>query len=731
MNINTTKNNKSTFYVLFALIIACLIAIVWFNKSFKDKMSEIQLKHIAEDTEKYATILDNKLNEEHSKLQILALSYQENVPEFLKRLSLFEEANDLTDILAVNMQGNHLIDEEIEQTLTYYKPYLDGNRYISPVYYGASGISQITFEEPITIDKEDIGAILASYPAAHFLDLYPQEWEGIGFSCVTDQYGNFIFKPQNQAVHQKVDNLKKLLTEEEDIKSLEQALSEKKQSEISIFYQKEKLLAWIYPLKATSNWFIVFAMSENVISEQINRLSKFLIGIFAVVIIITLVISALSLFRAQQYSRELIRLATIDPVTGIYNYDGFKLYAKKIIEENPNTHWALMYNDIKHFKLINDRYGFETGDKILRHVATQLKQMRNLVICGRLSKDNFLSLISFQNENELYEDYKTIRTAACNIQSITNDNNMLIIYAGAYYMDDSHEKISVQQMIDRAIVAQKEAIKQSQLNLLIYSEGLLAKQKEEFDLEQRMYTALENNEFLMYLQPKVRIEDKKVVGAEALSRWNHPEKGLIMPATYIPLFERTGFIRKLDTYMVEKACALLRKWLDAGKDAIDLSVNVSRALIADDEFLYAYTKLKRQYNLPDNCLELEFTESMALDDTNRIREVTEYLRSNGFICSIDDFGSGYSSLNLLKDLSIDVLKIDRIFFENGLTAFKERTIVRNIVTMAHELSITTVAEGVENTETVEFLNSIHCNSIQGFIFAKPMPIEKFEETYLN
>lgn len=243
-----------------------------------------------------------------------------------------------------------------------------------------------------------------------------------------------------------------------------------------------------------------------------------------------------------------------------------------------------------------------------------------------------------------------------------------------------------------------------------------------------MRRSLAEGEFKVYLQPKVDIQaGNRIVGAEALARWHSARKGMISPGEFIPLFERNGFIVQLDRYMLEETCRWIRGYLDGKHNGISrIAVNVSRLGLKQHDFLEHYTMIKNRYQIPDGMLELEFTESIVLSDEEMFQATVEALQQQGFICSLDDFGSGYSSLNVLKDLPINVIKLDILFMKNSIEKKRERIIIAHIIAMAKDLEMKTVSEGVETREQVEFLRTAGCEVVQGFIFAKPMTLNEFE-----
>ncbi|MEG0360730.1 MAG: EAL domain-containing protein, partial [Longicatena sp.] len=250
-------------------------------------------------------------------------------------------------------------------------------------------------------------------------------------------------------------------------------------------------------------------------------------------------------------------------------------------------------------------------------------------------------------------------------------------------------------------------------------------------LTDRMEEALNNNEFMVYLQPKYNVDGRHIEGAEALVRWNSYDEGMIYPNEFIPLFEKNGFIINLDLWMFEHVCQLLERWQSEGKTLVKISINCSRAHLKNRDFVEQYKEIFKKYTIPAKYIEIEMTESIVYENKEELKYIISQFHALGFECSMDDFGSGYSSLNLIQDLPFDTLKIDRIFFTHMEEVEKTEAIIQSIIMMAKALSMHTVAEGVEELQHVEMLRRIDCELIQGYVFAKPQSIEDFEKLFFK
>lgn len=420
-----------------------------------------------------------------------------------------------------------------------------------------------------------------------------------------------------------------------------------------------------------------------------------------------------------------------DSVTQGYNYTKFKKEVSELFSKNPNKNYVIFYSDIKNFKYINDVYGFEIGNKILKRYSDLLTKENKLCV-ARVSADNFVSIEEYEGEEKIINGCLKRIERISDMTGIIDNMAKIVVYAGAYCTNGNNHTLSIDAMIDRANIAQKQLREiQGESGCILYDEKFRQNMILEQQMENKMEDSLANGEFVVYLQPKFSICKGEIEAAEALVRWKDKNRGVIPPMEFIPLFERNGFIKKLDTYIFTEVCKLLRKWLDAGKSIVSVSVNVSKQQLNNPNFLKEYISIRDSYHIPDGLVEIEFTESMLFDNTEKMESVLQEFRLHGFRSSIDDFGAGYSSLNLLKSLPVDILKLDKLFFDESEYMDREKIIIRHVISMAKELSMQTVAEGIESLEQVEFLKLVQCEMAQGYYYDKPLPVSEFEAKYIT
>ena len=370
-------------------------------------------------------------------------------------------------------------------------------------------------------------------------------------------------------------------------------------------------------------------------------------------------------------------------------------------------------------------FGIHAGDRLLCYIAKLLEEYfaknEDAVYC-RLDADRFAAcfLFSCKTCTELI-DYITagLQKSPLNFE--------LAAYFGLYLPDTPDLPVNI--MCDRAMLAQKSIKGRFDKNYAFYEENLRKKLLHKQEITGRMNQALREKQFEIYLQPKVHLITNEIVGAESLVRWNHPTLGLLSPGDFITIFEENGFITKLDTFVWEETCSLLRRWLNEGRSFFPISVNVSRLDLLDPSFFQTITNLVEKYEIDPIMLNLELTETAYVKRYDEIKLVTDKLRDYGFSIHMDDFGSGYSALNMLQDIAVDTLKIDLNFMSGFSESGRGRNILSSVIRMAKWLGLPVVIEGVETEEQVAFLKSIGCTVGQGYYFSKPVTVDKFEKSF--
>lgn len=431
-------------------------------------------------------------------------------------------------------------------------------------------------------------------------------------------------------------------------------------------------------------------------------------------------------FRVRNaIDKSKVRFLEYDSLTEIYSQQKFYQMTREMLDNPTDENFAFIHFDIDRFKMINTLYGAREGDRLICYVADAIKEVMEQYhrsTYGRITGDVFGICMSYQKLEDIYGVVERIKER---LREHTV-HYYLETCAGIYLIEDRDMEISV--IYNNAAIASAQCKDQYMVHEALYTKELNDKLKKEQRIIDEMDTALNEEQFVVYFQPKYELEKFSPYGAEALVRWQKPDGTLVSPGDFIPVFEKNGFITKLDYYVWEKVCQFIREELDEGREPAPISVNVSRVNLYHPRFLETLIDLAEKYKIPPKYLHLELTESVFSDNAALMQKTVNYLHKAGFTILMDDFGSGYSSLNILKDVDLDVLKIDMKFFsKGGDTEVKGAKIIEAVIKMAESLDMTVIAEGVEEKHQVEFLSKLGCDYIQGYYFAKPMPQAQYQK----
>ena len=407
-----------------------------------------------------------------------------------------------------------------------------------------------------------------------------------------------------------------------------------------------------------------------------------------------------------------------DRLTGIYNREAFYRKAAELMQEHHQTEYSIVYLDISCFKVINDLFRIETGNLILKTAAFYFGVLVGETgLCARIEADHFVLCMPTNN----LDMKQVIAGLDSTIQSLGISHNVLF-YAGVYPVDNAF--LPIDQMCDRAHMALNRIKGRYMTRFAYYDTAMRDQMIEEQMIVRNMEYALQEGQFFIHLQPIYETTTSAISGAEALVRWRY-NKGLISPGKFIPIFEKNGFIVRLDRFVWEEACKVLRAQIDAGLQPVPISVNLSRLNFYSQDLLEFLQGLIKKYELPTNLLKLEITESAYMDNPHQLIAMVRAFKGQGFSVLMDDFGSGYSSLSMLKDLPVDVLKIDMAFVQEVDKSSRAGAILESIVELGKNLHMDVVVEGVETKDQVEFLSKIGCHHIQGYYFSKPLDKDIF------
>ncbi len=409
-----------------------------------------------------------------------------------------------------------------------------------------------------------------------------------------------------------------------------------------------------------------------------------------------------------------------DAFTSLYNRETFEEHAHDYLLAHTDESNVVMVADILHFKMFNELCGKEAGNKALLALSYCLTELvKDAGVCGRMDADRFVACLPASRL-----DTDALERATCEELKRQGVDYRLDLSFGLYRVHNLD--VPVTRMCDRAFMAMKTVKGNVICHSAWYDDELRNRMMEEQTILEEMHSALENEEFVIYLQPLYSAASRRPTGAEVLVRWQHPKRGLLPPGLFIPLFEKNGFIMQLDSYVWERACRLLKRQVEAGH-VLPLSINISRVDLYKPSLCEELCALVDKYGLDKSLLKLEITETAYVENPNQMLAICRNLHDHGFTILMDDFGSGYSSLNVLKDLPVDVLKMDMSFVRELDDSPRASTILTSVVHMAKWLHLAVVAEGVETENQVRFLHTVGCDTLQGYYFARPMSVEEYDK----
>ena len=602
--------------------------------------------------------------------------------------------------------------------------------YVSPITYREQRKQYVTAMEIPVFDENGNkkGALCASIS----IGAVKKQLDKIKTSdeveiIVLDKKGQFVYC-ENESLIGQVYNY-----QDSDIHFSSLDIVQSKESILtSVPLQNENVDILIKQIPSFTRTFAIavpHAAIEAIYTEQ--KHIKLIAFAFSLVLILLLVI--IEMYIMDYFQKKQFFPAYYDSLTNLWTRQHFEDEATRQLRANQKVKFMLVEADIRGFKFINETYGEEAADKIIVYYANTLKKFADKFhgIIGRGFADRFYVLMKVSSVHNAMALFKE-NIIECQQIIDSSEIPFFAKFGIAFLLPDNKKRdITIQGLIGQASFA-KSTIKDDALTTYsVYNSRLLDKINEEHFIETHMQQALDDGEFFVMYQPKISLKDEKICGAEALVRWNSPEHGFMTPDKFIPLFERNGFIKKLDFYVYEEVFKLLERQLKSGEPVVPISVNMSRNHNKPEKFIHDFLELFNKYDVPAEYVQLEIIERSFMDN-DTLSEITTRLHKEGFTVAMDDFGSGESSLNMLTTIPVDVLKFDRAFLisstnDDGSMNKKSSEFIHILINLSKNLEKLSVFEGVETKEQCDFLKSIDCDMIQGYYYSRPLS----EKDYLE
>lgn len=584
----------------------------------------------------------------------------------------------------------------------------------------------VVMSTPIVHKGEVVAVLFAVESEDGYRDILQGEsFGGEGYSYMINREGKPIVKTTHEnsaGNYNNLFNIMRVIPENNQaVDELQEDVKAGKDGSIKFLKQGQLRIA-SYTKTDVNDWYVVSVVPTEVISKYAQRL-VYQISIAVVSMMIFALLGGYIISRIYGKSQKaLAEIAFKDQLTGHDNWNKFTLDCNELFQNENFLGYALVQFDVNDFKVFNDVYGYEIGSELLQHIGKLLEEeCKDDEHWTRISMDHFIMLVKYTTDESITDRIDIISQ---NVEKFIKHYHIELSF-GIYKVTDF--ELPVSAMNDKASLARlaiKKAPRNS--NYSFFSEAIRWRIAWEREIETSFSKAIADKEFQVFLQPKYSFKDPRVVGAEALVRWFKPDQKMVTPDNFIPLLEKNGKIKILDLYVFEEVCILLNKW----NRELPISVNFSRVDFKQNDLEEQLLVIMKKYNINPKLLEIEITESAVIDELENLKKAILNLKEIGLLVSIDDFGSGYSSLNTLRNLNIDVVKLDKGFLDETLEEEKGKIIIKNLLIMAKELSLVTVAEGVETEEHVEFLLEAGCDIAQGYFYAKPLNVKDFE-TLIN
>ncbi len=559
--------------------------------------------------------------------------------------------------------------------------------------------------------------------------IQPKSFAGEGLSCIVSSWGDVIISPTDISPFMQLADI---IDEGSDnhikhqVEQLQDDLQKGNAGVLHFTSTNGTPIIMSYHSLHISDWvLLVMIPNDLVIAETSQYVVRTVVvtGLIALVIVLFLLVVSRFYYR---YNKNLETIAYTDVLTGGLNNAAFQTRYRALAKTmQPNSYAVVLFN-IKGFKLVNENFGVVAGDDTIKYVYQIMKEnMSEHEFVARSESDFFFVCMKESKPEKIEARIEQLEKEINAFNAYAEIPYHLNFFQGVYLIDDPALEITIIQ--DRARAACQSQRLTGQTGCSFYSTALTQQMQIEQELDTLFDESIQNGDFKVYLQPKIYLNDNTLGGAEALVRWQHPKRGIISPADFIPVLEKNGKICTLDLYVFEGVCALQERWYQEGRKLFPISVNLSRQHFKNLNFLKQFSEIAGKYQIPPDMLEFELTESIFVDDQqlSLVKYGIQEMHNKGFLCSLDDFGSGFSSLGMLKAFDVDTLKLDRRFFDD-MSSGKNQKIIACLTELADKLQVKTVAEGIETPDQLEYLRDVHCDMVQGYVFSRPLSIPDFE-----
>ena len=728
----------SSLLVTITFMVIALIASGLYTKRMLERARNQYFESLTTSTQGFAKIISTQLTDYKDILSTFYLDYvfssedTKQIFDFLKKYH-YKKLNDFNHLYFMTPDGTaYLSDGRIIHMVPENHAGPDSTTFFVSDLLIPPGEDEFVFcvEKAIFNDENEFTGVMG---ASINIDAFKEKNHNIKIGpresfMLLDRNGVFLLHPRKEIIGRTFVP--------EDKRLMNTSTIAMAKSPAMTTYSQQDDGSYIYLVTSKipeSGWTLAVKTSLDEIDAIYKPQMRIEVLIFVFLIIIILALVTIESKVMNFFQQKQIIETIYDPLTNTWTRVRFEQEAQRMLKNDRHSKFVLIEADIRGLKFINQNYGEETADQVIVYFANALKHFaaENHAIIGRGFADRFYI---FMRISSIHNAMKVLREKISGFENKVKNYDIPFFpkYGISFCKpEDRKEGISIQTLIGQASFA-KSSIKDNLIiNFSVYNSRMLEKVRNERFLENHMNQALEDGEFFVMYQPKIALADDKIVGAEALVRWNNKELGIILPDNFIPIFEKNGFITKLDYYVYDKVFSFIRTLIDRGEKIVPISVNMSRNHNKPEKFMHDFLEIFNKYQIPPTLVQIEILERSVMDNTT-LKDITDRLHEAGFSVAMDDFGSGESSLNMLTKIPVDVLKFDREFLnastdKNGRIDKKSENFIHGLIELSKNLEKQTIFEGVETQAQRDFLRSVECDQAQGFFYSRPLTEKDFIE----
>ncbi len=729
--------NKNNIVILIVSVLTCILLAISMNQYYQGIYQEFQeatIVTLQDSNAQQKSHYEMTLQSEVSTLKAISdfirtVNETEAVVNYIQLIETSDKYH-FVDLIVCNHLGEGIKSDGIKSDFSdaaFFQDVMSGEAVITS--QNSEGAVNVFIAVPIKVNDEVVGATAATIEREYLDSLLFGDFDGEGYTLVSNRDGDIVASSLNQfSLISNEDNLIELIQgakfhEGKGIQDFVESISSGGNDTYLYTLSGEERVARVCPIEGTE-FSMISVIPMNIISRNAENIIYQSVLTFAVVIFILLALAVSLVLYQRKSLKELERISHYDELTEIPNLMKFKKEVKGILEQHRNLKFTIFKFDMINFKAINELYDFEVGNRVIRAIADVGKGIHDFhYVQARVGTDEFLLFA----ESAFFEGFAEKRAF---YEGKFRENSGIPVQHKFSFKYGRYEiskgETDINQIINNVTMAHRICKGLKNIDVYDYDDSLKKRLLKNVEIGNKIQAAFDHREFQVFLQAKFDTNTLKISGAEALVRWIEADGKMIYPDEFIPLIEQNGYIVSLDHYMLEEVCKHLVDIKERGLEMIPISVNYSRICINQEDFVERVCEVVERYRIPKHLIEIEVTESAIIENKERFKEVLQKLQSKGFLIAMDDFGAGYSSLELLQNYRFDILKLDRSLITSEENIERKQILLQGFLDIAKRLHITTVAEGVETKEQESMLKAIHCDIMQGYYYAKPVDAETFK-----